>query len=79
VLLFRPEKCLKLPINRGFDMPDDLPIFLLSIVLFALYLVGSAATEMGTVWPWPRQKQDSLTLLSSDQVSSDQAETDSQD
>jgi hypothetical protein len=34
-------------------MPDDLPIFLASIALFVLYLLWSAATEMGTK-PWKK-------------------------
>jgi hypothetical protein len=31
-------------------MPDDLPVFLLSIGLFGLYLFASARTEMFTRW-----------------------------
>jgi hypothetical protein len=33
-------------------MPDDLLPFLLGVSLLVLYLVWSAATEMGTRWPW---------------------------
>jgi hypothetical protein len=33
-------------------MPDDFVPFLAGVALFGLYLVWSAATEMGTRWPW---------------------------
>jgi hypothetical protein len=35
-------------------MQDDLLPFLATVGLFILYLVWSAATEMGTRWPWRR-------------------------
>jgi hypothetical protein len=38
-------------------MPDDFPIFLLSIGVFVLYLLVSAMTEMGTVWPGLKKTQ----------------------
>jgi hypothetical protein len=33
-------------------MPADLLPFLLGVAILMLYLVASAATEMGTRWPW---------------------------
>lgn len=33
-------------------MPDDIVPFLVGVMLFVLYLGWSAATEMGTRWPW---------------------------
>jgi hypothetical protein len=36
-------------------MPDDLPLFLGSAGLLILYLIFSAATEMGTKLPWKNQ------------------------
>lgn len=33
-------------------MPHDILPFLAGVTLLALYLWWSAATEMGTRWPW---------------------------
>jgi hypothetical protein len=33
-------------------MPDDILPFLAGVSLLGLYLCWSAATEMGTRWPW---------------------------
>lgn len=33
-------------------MSEDVGFFLLSVLLLVLYLGWSAATEMGTRWPW---------------------------
>lgn len=33
-------------------MPDDIGPFLVGVALLVLYLVWSAATEMGKHWPW---------------------------
>jgi hypothetical protein len=33
-------------------MPDDIGPFLVGVALLVLYLGWSAATEMGTRWPW---------------------------
>jgi hypothetical protein len=33
-------------------MPDDVGLFLAGIGVLVLYLMWSAATEMGTKWPW---------------------------
>ena len=38
-------------------MPDDVLPFLGGMALFVLYLLWSAATEMGTRWPGPRAGQ----------------------
>jgi hypothetical protein len=35
-------------------MPNDLPIFLVSVSLLILYLIFSALTEMGTKLPWKK-------------------------
>ncbi|MBD2588844.1 hypothetical protein [Synechococcus elongatus] len=37
-----------------FSMPNDLLPFLLGIAVLILYLCWSAATEMGTRWPWKK-------------------------
>ncbi|MBW4539383.1 MAG: hypothetical protein KME43_09570 [Myxacorys chilensis ATA2-1-KO14] len=39
---------------QPLEMPDDLPIFLCSAGLLILYLLLSAATEMGTKLPWKK-------------------------
>ena len=36
-------------------MPDDWIPFLAGVALLALYLCWSAATEMGTRWPWRKR------------------------
>ncbi len=33
-------------------MPDDIGWFVLGVLVFVAYLGWSAATEMGTRWPW---------------------------
>jgi hypothetical protein len=33
-------------------MPDDIGLFLGGVALLVLYLGWSAATELGTRWPW---------------------------
>lgn len=35
-------------------MPDDIVPFLIGVGLLIAYLGWSAATEMGTRWPWRR-------------------------
>lgn len=35
-------------------MPDDIVPFLMGVGLLVAYLFWSAATEMGTRWPWRR-------------------------
>lgn len=36
-------------------MSDDVFPFLTGVALFVLYLFWSAATEMGTRWPWRKR------------------------
>ena len=33
-------------------MSNDVGLFFAGIAIFVLYLMWSAATEMGTKWPW---------------------------
>jgi hypothetical protein len=37
-------------------MPDDIVPFLMGVALLMGYLIWSAATEMGTRWPWDRKE-----------------------
>jgi hypothetical protein len=38
-------------------MPDDMVPFLIGVGTLVLYLVFSAMTEMGTKFPWHRNKK----------------------
>ncbi|WP_262382447.1 hypothetical protein [Microcystis aeruginosa] len=38
-------------------MNNDLLTFLFGVTLLILYLVFSALTEMGTKWPWTKNKR----------------------
>jgi hypothetical protein len=35
-------------------MPDDIGLLVVGIAVLIVYLVWSAATEMGTKWPWQK-------------------------
>lgn len=35
-------------------MPEDIVPFAIGVVILILYLLFSAATEMGTKWPWKK-------------------------
>ncbi|MBF2036992.1 MAG: hypothetical protein IGR92_16335 [Leptolyngbyaceae cyanobacterium T60_A2020_046] len=48
------QRWFKIALSRNVMMPDDVMSFLIGVGLFIAYLVWSAATEMGTRWPWRR-------------------------